>query len=168
MKLLDVGAGAGFPGLPLKILIPDIRLTMLEATGKKARFLEHMASVMELENAVVLALRAEDAAHLPEHREKYDVVVSRAVAELPSLLELTLPFCRPGGRVIAQKKGDIQLELNKSVRALRILGGRLLEVKEAALPEIPDRRFLVVVEKIMATPKNYPRRSGMPVKRPLI
>jgi len=168
LKLLDVGAGAGFPGLPLKIACPGIALTLLEATGKKAAFLAHMTAVIELPDVVVLSERAEEAARSPEHRERYDVAVSRAVADLPALLELTLPFCRIGGRAIAQKKGDIQEEIRRSSRALEVLGGGPPGVQEVSAPGLPDRRFLVVVTKIAPTPDMYPRRSGMPAKKPLI
>jgi 16S rRNA (guanine527-N7)-methyltransferase len=168
LKLLDVGAGAGFPGLPLKILYPQINLTLLEATGKKAAFLEHLAGVLELENVTVLPQRAEEAAHSPDHREAYNIVVSRAVAELPSLLELTLPFCRPGGLVFAQKKGDIQEELGKSDRALDILGGKITGIKELTLPGLADVRYVIIISKTHPAPPAYPRRPGMPVKRPLL
>ncbi len=168
LSLLDVGSGAGFPGLPLKILFPEIHLVLLEATGKKAAFLEHIKSAFNLTETAVLALRAEEAAHLPPYRARFDAVVSRAVAELPTLLELTLPFCRLDGCVIAMKKGDIQAELKHSVRALELLGGKISEVKEVLLPGTADKRFLVVITKTAPTPAAYPRRPGMPAKRPLV
>lgn len=168
LRLLDVGAGAGFPGLPLKILRPQIRLVLLEATGKKVAFLEHIVSALKLTGVEVLAQRAEEAAHTSEYRAHFDIVTSRAVAELPALLELTLPFCRPGGQVIAQKKGDIRTELDRASRALEILGGQLTETKEVNLPLFVDSRCLVVVTKAAPTPDTYPRRPGIPVKRPLI
>jgi len=167
LMLLDVGAGAGFPGIPLKIAYSSFNLTLLEATGKKAAFLKHAVSLLGLDGVNIIAERAEDAAHHEELREKYDAVVSRAVAELPSLMELTLPFCRVGGRVIAQKKGRVQEEIDASTGAMQLLGGRLSEVKEVMVPGLDDRRFLVVIEKIAPTPLKYPRRAGMPVKRPL-
>jgi len=167
-NLLDIGSGAGFPGLPLKILFPEIHLVLLEATSKKAAFLEHITSALNLSETAVLAMRAEEAAHLPPYRAHFDVVVSRAVAELPTLLELTLPFCRLNGCVIAMKKGDIQAELEQSTRALGLLGGRISEVKEVSLPGIADKRFLVVTTKTAPTPAAYPRRPGMPAKKPLV
>jgi 16S rRNA (guanine527-N7)-methyltransferase len=115
-KVIDVGTGAGFPGIPLKIALPQINMTLLEATAKKAGFLEHIIKELKLQDIDVLNERAEEAAQKPDFREKFDVVVSRAVAELAILAELTLPFCAVGGCVIAQKKGDIQLELEQSLR----------------------------------------------------
>jgi len=168
LSLLDVGTGAGFPGLPLKILCPEMRLTLLEATGKKVAFLKHLLSVLGLADVVVLAMRAEEAAHLPEYRESFEVVTSRAVAELPALLELTLPLCRIGGVVVAPKKGDIQEEIGRSARALEILGGELTGVREITLPYIPDLRYLIVVTKTTLAPSTYPRRPGMPAKKPII
>ena len=168
LKVIDVGAGAGFPGLPLKILIPEISLTLLESTHKKAAFLTHLVNTLELDETVILPQRAEEAAHAPAHREHYDVVVSRAVAALPPLLELTLPFCSVGGMLIAQKKGDFKAELGSSASALKILCGEIAEVKEVSLPGLSDKRSLVVVKKVAPTPTPYPRRPGMPVKRPLL
>ena len=167
-RLLDVGTGAGFPGLPLKILSPEMHLALLEATGKKVAFLEHLISILGLTNTAVIAKRAEEAAHLPEYRAGFEAVTSRAVAELPALLELTLPFCRLGGHLIAQKRGDARAELERSTRALETLGGKLIAVKEVTLPVIPDRHCLVVIAKTEPTPDIYPRRSGMPAKRPLV
>lgn len=168
IRLLDIGTGAGFPGLPLKILYPNVKLTLLEATGKKAAFLEYIAGRLELSDVTVLYKRAEDAAHLPECRACFEVVTSRAVAELPVLLELALPFCRMEGQVIAMKKGNAWEEIDKSVRALNILGGKVDEVREITLPTIPDKRCLIAITKTALTPVIYPRRPGVPAKRPLV
>lgn len=168
LSLLDVGTGAGFPGLPLKILFPEMRLALLEATGKKAAFLEYLLDKLGIADVAVITQRAEEAAHLPEHRNHYGVVVSRAVAELPTLLELTLPFCHLGGIVIAPKKGDVQEEIDRSARALEILGGTMSEVIEVSLPALPDQRRLIIVTKVASTPTAYPRRPGMPAKKPLV
>jgi 16S rRNA (guanine527-N7)-methyltransferase len=165
--IIDVGAGAGFPGLPLKIAFPELQLTLLEATGKKAVFLTEAASALGLGDVAVLNVRAEDAARQPDHRGKYAIVVSRAVASLDTLSELCLPFCRVGGRFIAMKKGDIDGEIEASKAAVDILGGRLDSIKDVSLAELPGFRKLVIIKKFKPTPPSYPRRSGLPAHNPL-
>lgn len=167
-NFIDVGAGAGIPGVPLKIALPEIRLVLVEATAKKAVFLRHLKDKLELDNVEIVVGRAEEIGHLPRYREKFDVVLSRAVAPLPALAELTLPFCAVGGSVIAQKKGDIIRELRRADKSIRILGGNLREIKHIGLEEFADERCLVIVDKISPTPERYPRRSGIPAKRPLV
>jgi 16S rRNA (guanine527-N7)-methyltransferase len=166
-RIIDVGSGAGFPGIPLKIAVPDIKITLLEATAKKVLFLEYIIKELELADVEVINGRAEEAAQKPEYRERFDVAVSRAVAELAVLAELTLPFCKTGGCVIAQKKGDIQLEIEQSLKAVEMLGGRLTKVEKIELEGLNDERYLIVIDKIKAAPGKYPRRPGMPEKRPL-
>jgi 16S rRNA (guanine527-N7)-methyltransferase len=168
LRVIDVGTGAGLPGIPLKIILPKIKLTLLEATGKKTKFLQHIVEKLKLDNVEIVAGRAEETAHNPEYREKFDIVLSRAVASLPALVELTLPFCITGGRFIAQKKGDIKKEIEQSRKAIDVMGGRLREVKSLELEGLNDARFLIVVDKIKSSPSEYPRRPGMPAKRPLI
>ena len=165
--LADVGSGAGFPGLPLKIACPGLRVTLVESIGKKAAFLRHVVGAMGLDGVEVLAERAETLAHRPHLREAFDVVTARAVVELDSLAELTLPLCRVGGRVIAQKKLDVSDELGRAERAIAILGGRLEEIVPVNLDEIGEQRCLVVLAKVSPSPAEYPRRPGMPAKRPL-
>lgn len=166
-NLIDIGAGAGFPGLPLKIASLDLKLTLLEATGKKAVFLTHVAAALELTDVAVLNLRAEEAARHTGHREKYDIAVSRAVASLDTLCELCLPFCRIGGAFIAMKKSDIAAEVDSATRAIQTLGGRLRSIVPVEFSLLPDTRKLVIVEKIAPTPPEYPRRNGLPAKKPL-
>jgi 16S rRNA (guanine527-N7)-methyltransferase len=166
LEVLDVGTGAGFPGVPLKIVLPEISLTLLEATGKKAIFLEHVTRVLGLTDVTVLTARAEDAAHLKSQRGKYGLVVSRAVASMPALLELTLPFCKIGGIFVAQKLAAATPEIDDATRAARQLGGRLEQVLNISLPELSDR-CLIVYRKVSPTPEKYPRRPGMPAKQPL-
>lgn len=164
---LDVGSGAGFPGLPLAIMLPEAHMTLLEATGKKAVFLKHVAGVMALRNVSVLDARAEDAGHMPEHRERYDCVVARAVAHLNVLGEYCLPFCRPGGRMIAAKGEGAREEAEGAQHALELLGGSVTDVKPVPLPGLEGERYLVVVDKVGRTPDRYPRHVGIPSKRPL-
>jgi 16S rRNA (guanine527-N7)-methyltransferase len=167
LTVIDVGAGAGFPGLPLKLVFPQINLSLLEATTKKARFLEHMVNVLRVNDVNIINARAEDAAHNERYREKFEVVLARAVAGLPALLELTLPFCAAGGRFIAMKKGNIEGEIKESQKALEILGGKLSEIRLVVLEELGDDRVLVICEKTRSTPPGYPRRAGIPSKKPL-
>ena len=168
LRLIDVGTGAGLPGLPLKILLPDIKLVLLEATAKKAVFLRHLYSKLKLSNIEIIVGRAEEVAHLPQYREKFDMVLSRGVAPLPTLVELTLPFGTIGGSSIAQKKGDIEPEISQADKAIKMLGGKLQEVKTIDLTEFTDERQLIIIDKISPTPHQYPRRPGMPKKRPIL
>jgi 16S rRNA (guanine527-N7)-methyltransferase len=168
VRVIDVGSGGGFPGLPLKIAFPQIELVLLEATAKKAGFLNHMIQRLSLENTAVVCSRSETAAHLPEYRESFDAVVTRGLAEMPVLAELTLPFCRVGGRLIAQKKGDIAEEIGSAAKAVSALGGGFPIIQKINIPEFSDGRCLVIIEKKEMTPPNFPRRDGMPAKRPLI
>jgi 16S rRNA (guanine527-N7)-methyltransferase len=165
--LMDVGSGAGFPGLPLKILYPGLRITLVESVGKKAAFLNHMADTLGLEGLEVRAQRAESLAHDPRMRENFDVVVSRAVAEMSVLAELTLPLCKPGGIVVAQKKSGVNDEIKRAERAISLLGGTLERIETVDLEEIGEQRWLVVLAKTSASPSGYPRRPGLPAKRPL-
>jgi 16S rRNA (guanine527-N7)-methyltransferase len=164
-NIIDIGTGAGFPGVPLKILFP--RLVLLEPTTKKTGFLNHIIHKLELQNVEVLNSRAEEAAHLPAYREQFALVLSRAVALLPTLVELTLPFCRVGGRFIAQKKGEIDQEVNRAKEAIAVLGGRLDQTKRIELDAFTDARYLVIIDKIRPMPDKYPRRPGVPKQRPL-
>lgn len=165
--VIDVGSGAGLPGLPLKIVFPEIDLTLVEATAKKAGFLETAIEQLRLEPADAVAERAEILARDPEYRESFQIVLARALAPLPALVELTLPFCRQGGVVVAYKSGGIEREVEAATAAIKILGGappRLIEVPASVTGH---SRVLVVIEKQEHTPQKYPRRSGMPAKQPL-
>jgi 16S rRNA (guanine527-N7)-methyltransferase len=167
-RVIDIGTGGGLPGIPLKIVQPGIRLTLLEATEKKVRFLYNLVDKLGLQGVTIVTGRAEVIAHDEQYREKYDLAVSRAVAALPVLVELVLPFCAPGGFFIAQKAGDIEKEINQSMTAIEIVGGRLREVKRAYPDDAGDERKLVIIEKTGQAPEKYPRRPGIPVKRPML
>ena len=166
IRLVDVGAGAGFPGLPLKLAFPQIHLILVESVGKKSRFLDHLVSVLGLSGVVVRTGRAEQLAHESELRESCDLAVSRGVAKLSTLLEYTLPFCRVGGRVALLKRG-IDQELAGAAAALKVLGGRLGDIYPVHIPGLDDGRVILTVDKVEPTPDKYPRRPGLPAKRPL-
>lgn len=167
-QVIDVGTGAGLPGIPLKMLWPEIRLVLLDATAKKATFLHHLKQKLRLEGIEIVVGRAEEIAHEAKYRDRFDVVLSRAVARLPALIELSLPFCAIGGCFIAQRKGAVEPEITRANKSISTLGGNLREVKRITLEEFSDERYLVVIEKTAPTPEKYPRRPGIPAKRPLV
>jgi 16S rRNA (guanine527-N7)-methyltransferase len=167
-KAIDVGAGAGFPGVALKIALPSLRLTLLEATGKKAEFLRFLAERLELPDVAVVTARAEQAGHDPAHREQYDIVLARALAKMPTLAELTLPLAQVGGKVIAHKGEDPTAEVAAAQMAIATLGGEVEDILSVAVPGLEGARHLVVLKKLGPTPAAHPRRPGMPAKRPLI
>jgi 16S rRNA (guanine527-N7)-methyltransferase len=167
LQAIDVGSGAGFPGLPIKIYCSRMHMVLLEATAKKVRFIEHIVDRLGLEGAEPLWGRAEEVAHDAAHREGYDLVLARAVAELPVLAEYLLPFCRIGGQVIAQKGARAQEETQAAAYALSLLGGQLRQVIPIELQGLAETRHLVVIDKVARTPARYPRRTGIPAKRPL-
>mgnify|MGYP001142137455 CR=1 FL=1 len=166
--LIDVGTGAGFPGLVLKILYPAMQVTLVESVGKKANFCRHMVEQLKLENVETLTARAEEVGQMPAHREKYDWAVARAVANLPVLVEYLLPMVRVGGTALAQKGSTGPLEAHKAENAIRILGGSLRQLIPITLPGVVEERFLVVIDKAAVTPRNYPRRPGEAAKKPLV
>ncbi len=166
-RMIDVGTGAGFPCLPLKIVCPGMRLTLLEATGKKVTFLEHIVSLLGLRNVEVIHGRAEELGRNPAHRERYDWALARAVAEMPTLAEYLLPLVRVGGAALAQKGEGATAEVHGTDAAIATLGGRVRQLVPVELRGLAETRYLVVLDKIAATPEKYPRRPGMPQKRPL-
>jgi 16S rRNA (guanine527-N7)-methyltransferase len=167
-RVIDVGSGAGFPGLPLKILYPQLDLVLLEATGKKTEFLEHAVAHLELGKVAVIHGRAEELGQDEAHRESYDLVLARAVADLPVLVEYLLPLCRLGGKCIAQKGASAHEELTAAQYAISLLGGEVHYVLPVELPGLAETRYLVVINKVARTPHKYPRRPGMPGKHPLL
>lgn len=167
-RAIDVGSGAGFPGIPLKLVCPGLRLTLLEATGKKITFLEHVASLLALQRVTTIHARAEELGHDPAHREAYDLTLARAVADLPVLVEYALPFSKVGGWFVAQKGESGRAEAWNAEKAIERLGGKLRRVLPVELPGLPEDRSLVVVEKVHPTPADYPRRPGVPAKKPLL
>jgi 16S rRNA (guanine527-N7)-methyltransferase len=166
-RLIDVGTGAGFPGIPLKILYPNLRLTLVESVGKKAMFCQHIVRVLGLEYVDVIQTRAESLGQSPQHREKYDWAVARAVANLNVLSEYLMPLVKVGGRALAQKGESGPAEAQSAEKAMELLGGKLKQLIPVSLPGVADDRYLVVVEKVAATPPKYPRKPGIPMKQPL-
>jgi len=165
--LIDVGTGAGFPGLPLKIAYDKIALTLLDSLNKRINFLNHVVDELELEDVHCVHGRAEIMGQDEEFREQFDVSVSRAVAELNVLSEYCLPFVKVGGYFISQKSKLVENEIENSKDAIRILGGEIVDVKKVEVPFLDAERYLVVIKKVESTPGKYPRRAGMPTKKPL-
>ncbi len=164
---VDVGTGAGFPGLPLKIMRPALLMTLLESSQKKVSFLKHVVGRLGLQGVEFLWARAEEVGQDPHHRERYDLVLARAVAGMAVLAEYCLPLCRKGGCFIAQKGTGIEPELAGALPAIQLLGGQVREVKQVTLPGLREPRALVLINKVHQTPVAFPRRPGMPAKRPL-
>jgi 16S rRNA (guanine527-N7)-methyltransferase len=166
-RIVDVGAGAGLPGIPLAIVLPRSHIVLVEATRKKCGFLEHAVATIELANVDVVCGRAEDVAHRPAFRETFDDAVARALAPLPALVELSVPFLRVGGRLIAMKKIGIDEEIEGARKAVNLVGGRFRSPVLVNVPVLNEKRQLVVIEKLKPTPPDYPRRDGLPAKSPL-
>jgi 16S rRNA (guanine527-N7)-methyltransferase len=166
-RLIDIGTGAGFPGIPLKILFPSMHLTLVESVGKKANFCQHMVEVLNLETTEVVTARAEDVGHMATHRESYDWAVARAVANLSVLAEYLLPLVQVGGAMLAQKGQSGLIETHNAEKAITILGGRIRHLLPVNLPGVVEERCLVVVDKVGTTPPQYPRKPGIPASRPM-
>ncbi len=164
--LIDVGSGAGVPGIPLKIVLSNARVVLLDSVAKKTAFLQHAVKSLGLGNVEVVTARAEELAHQSAYRQTFNLAVCRAVSKLATIAELTLPFCQNGGLVIVPKKKPIDDELAQAARAIDILGGRSKEVKNIHFKGL-EQHCLVVLEKVTPTPPRYPRRPGMPEKRPI-
>lgn len=166
-SLIDVGTGAGFPGIPLKIACPELKLTLLDSVRKKLVFLEVVVEKIMLKDVELVHGRAEDIGRVQSYRERFDFVVSRAVARLNVLAELCLPFCRIGGLFVAYKGAHIEEEVEGAQRAIGILGGEKPIINELVIPHSDVQRTLVIVRKDRSTPAAYPRKAGVPERNPL-
>ena len=166
--LIDVGTGAGLPGIPLAVYAPHLTVTLLDALNKRVRFLTEVTAAMGLQNVRCIHARAEEAARTVEHRAAYDIVVSRAVARLPVLLEYTLPFVRVGGTLLALKGRAYAEEQKEARRAAEVLGGGRITARPVHLPGLDDVRAILTVTKERQTPAAYPRGGGAPTRRPLL
>ena len=166
-NIIDVGTGAGFPGIPIKIACPSINLSLLEARKKKTIFLEKIIKEINFQKVKILNGRAEALGKCPDYRQKYDIVLSRAVALLSALSEYCLPLVRVGGLFVAQKGRSYREEIDKALKAVQFLGGELIGVESVRIPFINQERHLLIIKKIKDTPSEYPRKEGIPQKRPL-
>lgn len=167
-RMIDVGTGAGFPGLVLKLVWPATQVTLVESVGKKADFCRHMVDQLGLDKVTVLPERAETVGQDPEHRHAYDLAVARAVARMPILMEYLLPLVHRNGKVMAMKGESAPAETQSASQAIHILGGKLHKLVHVELPGVVEERFIVVVDKIARTPEEYPRRIGVPSKNPIL
>lgn len=166
-NLLDVGAGAGFPGIPLKIMRPDIRLTLLDSLNKRIKFLEGLKAKLDLNDVITVHARAEDAAHDLQHREMYDIVCARAVAKLSVLAEYCIPFVKNGGKFISMKGIEIKDEILESEKAILHMGGMIESVKQVKIPYTDIQHSIIIIRKTGQTPPGYPRKASRIAKNPI-
>lgn len=167
LKVLDLGTGAGFPGIPLKIVFPELEITLMDSLNKRVLFLKDVISSLQLENIEAVHGRAEEAARNKKYRESFDLCVSRAVANISTLSEYCLPFVKIGGSFISYKSSTIEDELEDGKKGIAILGGKVKDVYKFTLPDSELQRSFVIIEKEKKTPKAYPRKAGTPSKEPL-
>ncbi len=166
-NIIDIGTGAGFPGIPLKIIYPNTKVTLVELVGKKAMFCQHIVRLLGLDGVDVIKARAEDLGQMREHRQRYDWGIARAVANLRVLSEYLLPLVQVGGRMLAQKGESGPAEVHAADSAIKLLGGEVRQLIPVTLPGVVEERHLVLVDKVAATPPGYPRKPGVPAKKPL-
>ncbi|AMA71460.1 MULTISPECIES: 16S rRNA (guanine(527)-N(7))-methyltransferase RsmG [Aneurinibacillus] len=167
-SLIDVGSGAGFPGIPLKICFPSLKLTILDSLNKRLVFLQEVARQLGLVDISFVHSRAEDAGKDKKYRDRFDLVTARAVARMSVLAELCLPFVKPGGAFLVMKGADIEAELNEGKKAIKVLGGKTERVETFELPEEKAERNIIIIRKQQKTPSVYPRKAGTPAKKPIV
>ena len=166
-SLVDVGTGAGFPGLPLKIFCPSLKLTLLDSLNKRIKFLQLVVDELGLKDVEAVHARSEEAARNKKYREQFDLATARAVARLPIICEYCLPFVKPGGTFIALKGRQYEEEALEAQKAVKVLGGEITATLPVKLPEIEDKRAVIYIKKIKPTPKTYPRKAGTPERNPI-
>lgn len=166
-SVLDVGTGAGFPGIPIKILENEIELTLMDALNKRLKFLDEVINILELSNMTTVHARAEEAGKNQKLREQFDIVIARAVAPLVILAEYMLPLVKLGGKCICMKGNNIEEEILNSEKAIQILGGKIEKIEEVILPNSNIKRNIIIIKKIAKTPSKYPRKAGIPSKEPI-
>lgn len=167
LRIMDLGTGAGFPGIPIKIMYPEMEVLLMDSLNKRIRFLDEVITSLSLKKICTLHARAEELGRKAEYREQYDICVSRAVAQLSSLTEFCLPFVKKGGCFISYKGGNVEEELQNAKKAIAILGGKTGRIEKFVLPGSDMERSLICIEKKKETPKKYPRQGGKPLKEPL-
>ena len=167
-KIIDVGAGAGFPGIPIKLVNTSVNsILLMDSLNKRIKFLKEIIDKLKLEGISAVHGRAEDMGNNYEYREKFDVVVARAVSKLSVLVEYCLPFAKIGGRMLSMKGGDVEEEVKQAQKAIRILGGEVVNIEKISLPFSEIRHSIVEIKKVNTTPRGYPRKAGMPDKEPI-
>ena len=166
-SLCDVGAGAGFPSIPLKIMMPELQVTIVDSLGKRLNFLQGLITQLNLKNVALVHGRAEDVGQNKQYREQFDMVTARAVANMAVLSEYCLPLVKKNGNFIALKGPKAEDELKSSQKALTTLGGKAIALKELQLPQSTEDRTLILVKKVQPTPKKYPRQAGTPHRKPI-
>ena len=167
-SIIDVGTGAGFPGIPLKIVREDINVVLLDALNKRLNFLNEVVKENKLENIETVHFRAEEIGKNKKYREKYDIATSRAVAQLNILAEYLLPLVKIGGKCICMKGSNVEEELKNSKKAITLLGGEIEKIEEFILPDSDIKRNVIIIKKVNSTPAKYPRKPGTPAKEPII
>ena len=167
LSLIDVGSGAGFPGLPIKIVIPEMRLTLVESVEKKANFSRHIVDLLGLTDVTVLTKRAEEVGRMPEHREAYEIAIARAVAPAPVLAEYLLPLVQIGGRALMQKGTSVPAEVLDAEKIVDYCGGQISDLHRMDFDGVEGAGYLVIIDKLRQTPKEFPRAVGTPTKKPI-
>ena len=167
-SLIDVGSGAGFPGLPVKFVIPNLRLTLVESVDKKANFCRHIVETLGLTDVTVLSKRAEEVGRMPEHREAYDIAIARAVAPAPTLAEYLVPLVKVGGRALMQKGTRVPEEVLQAARVVDLCGGEISDLRHLDFDGIEGEGILVIIDKLHPTPRELPRAVGIPAKKPIL
>ena len=168
ISLCDVGSGAGFPSIPLKIAFPNLHISIVDSLNKRINFLKELTDDLKLDNVSLYHSRAEDFGQNPKYRESFDYVTARAVARLNVLAELCLPLVKQGGQFLAMKAAKSEEELSEAKFAIATLGGKVMDEQEVSLPLTHDTRFIIEIDKKKVTPKKYPRKAGLPNKKPLV